>query len=209
VITHTEFRKRLEQLREVIARGSAYWAVSKKLRYREEGKVSWSLEEQNKILGRFHGFFTPVALAVLDMAFLEFNKVFDADPRTVSLLNLLRAARQDTSLVSGRTSAEVDEVSRRFRQSKKVLTGLMRRRDQHLAHADANPAPVDPLLVGEFDALVEHVESAFNWLSGAHDGRVVGWEYPLRRVEEDTSQIVGILLEELSRRDAIAERTRS
>jgi hypothetical protein len=78
-----------------------------------------------------------------------------------------------------------------------------------LAHADANPAPLDPLLVKDLDSLVEDVESAFNWLSRAHDGRVVGWEYPLRRVEEDTSQIVGILLEELSRRDAIAERTRS
>jgi len=213
VMTHTEFTKCLEQLREVIARGSAYWAVSKKLRYREEEKVSWSLEEQNKILGEFHGFFTPVALAVLDMAFLELNKVFDADSRTASLLNLLRAARQDASLVPGRPSAEVDAVLREFRQSERILKVLKRRRDQQLAHVDANPAPVDPLLVKEFDRLLENVRSAFSWLSTAHYGRSVSWEWLIPEVEADTSRVMGALLEELNRRDAvqrgIAERSRS
>jgi hypothetical protein len=212
-MTHTEFRKRLEQLREVIGRGSAYWAVSKKLRYREEGKISWSLEEQDKILGRFRGFFTPVALAVLDMAFLELNKVFDADPRTASLLNLLRAARQDASLVSGRTSAEVDAALRQFRQSERTLKVVKRRRNQQLAHVDANPAPVDPLLVKEFDRLLEDVRSAFSWLSTAHYGRPVSWEWLIPEVEADTSGVMGALLEELNRRDAaqrgIAERSRS
>jgi hypothetical protein len=208
-MTSDEFRRRLDQLREVIARGSAYYAVSKKLRYREEGKVSWSLEEQNRILGRFHGFLTPVGLGLLDMAFLEFAKVFDTDSRTASLWNLLGAARQDTSLVSGRTSAEVDEVSGRFRQSKKVLSWLRRTRNQRLAHVDANAPLLDPLLVKEFDCLVEDVQSAFNWLWTAHHGKGFRWDYWLRKVEEDTSQIVGILLEELSRRDAIAEDSRS
>jgi hypothetical protein len=213
VITHTEFRKRLEQLREVIARGSAYWAVSKKLRYHEEGKVSWSLEEQNKIFGEFQGFLTPVALAVLDMAFLELNKVFDADPRTASLLNLLRAARQDASLVSGRTPEDVGAVSSQLRQSERTLKVLKRRRDQQLAHVDANPAPVDPLLVKEFDRLIEDVRSAFIWLSTAHYGRPVSWEWLIPEVEADTSRVMGALLEELNRRDAvqrgIAERSRS
>jgi hypothetical protein len=213
VITHTEFRKRLEQLREVIARGSAYWAVSKKLRYHEEGKVSWSLEEQNKIFGEFQGFLTPVALAVLDMAFLELNKVFDADPRTASLLNLLRAARQDAGLVSGRTAEDVGAVSSQLRQSERILKVLKRRRDQQLAHVDANPAPVDPLLVKEFDRLLEDVRSAFSWLSTAHYGRPVSWEWLIPEVEADTSRVMGALLEELNRRDAvqrgIAERSRS
>ena len=209
MITHTEFRKRLEQLREVIARGSAYWAVSKKLRYREEGKVSWSLEEQDKILGRFHGFFTPVALAVLDMAFLEFNKVFDADPRTVSLRNLLRAARQDTSLVPGRAPAEVNAVWSQLQQSQRILKVLKRRRDQRLAHVDANAAPVDPLLVKEFDSLAEDVRSAFSWLAEAHYGRPFSWDWLIPEVEAGTSQVMSTLLEELNRRDAIADNSRS
>jgi hypothetical protein len=212
-MTPAQFRKRLEQLREVIARGSACWAISKKLRYREEGKVSWSLEEQNKILGEFQGFFTPVALAVLDMAFLELNKVFDTDSKAASLWNLLGSARRDTSLVPGRTSAEVNAVRRQFRQSERILKVVKRRRDQQLAHMDANPAPVDPLLVKEFDRLLEEVRSAFIWLSTAHYGRPVSWEWLIPEVEADTSRVMGALLEELNRRHAvqrgIAERSRS
>jgi hypothetical protein len=208
-VTHAEFRKRLDQLQEAIIRGLAYYGVWKNLRLHEEGKVSWSLEEQNQVLGRFRGFFTPVALALLDMALMQFAKVFDADPRTASLSNLLRTAREDTSLVSSHTSAEVDAVSRQFRQSKKTLTGLKRMRDQRLAHVDAEPEPVDRLLTAEFDGLVEHVESAFNWLSRAHDGRLVGWEQSLRNVERHTSQIVGMCVEQLRRQRSTVEDTRS
>jgi hypothetical protein len=208
-MTRAEFRKRLDQLQEVITRGSAYYAVWKNLRLHDEGGVSWSLEEQNQVLGRFRGFFTPVALALLDMALMQFAKVFDTDPRTASLSNLLRAARQDTSLVSGRTSAEVGAVSTGLQRSKKILAGLKRMRDQRLAHVDADPGPVDPLLTAEFDGLVEDVESAFNWLSRAHDGQLVSWEHWLRRVERDTSQILDMCVEQLRRQRSTAEDTRS
>ena len=186
-----------------------YYAVWKNLRLHDEGKVSWSLEEQNQVLGRFRGFFTPVGFALLDMTLMQFAKVFDTDPRTASLSNLLRAARQDTSLVSGRTSAEVDAVSRQFRQSRKMLTALKRMRDQQLAHLDADPEPVESLRNTDFDDLVEHVVSAFNGLSTAHDGRVINWEQSLRRVERDTSQILDMCIEQLRRQRAIAEDTRS
>ena len=208
-MTRAEFRKRLDQLQEVITRGLTYYAVWKNLRLHDEGKVSWSLEEQNQVLGRFRGFFTPVGFALLDMTLMQFAKVFDTDPRTASLSNLLRAARQDTSLVSGRTSAEVDAVSRQFRQSRKMLTALKRMRDQQLAHLDADPEPVESLRNTDFDDLVEHVVSAFNGLSTAHDGRVINWEQSLRRVERDTSQILDMCIEQLRRQRAIAEDTRS
>lgn len=198
-MTRAEFRRRLDKLRGVITRGLWYYTAWKSLLLHDTSKLSWSLEEQNKVLGRFNGFFTPVGSALLGAALMQFAKVFDPDARAVSLWNLLGAARQDTSLLPGRTSAEVNGVSRRFRQSRKVLTGLMRRRDQHLAHADANPAPADPLLLKEFDGLVEEVESAFNWLSTAHDGRVVKWNESLREVEAHTSQVMGALVQELNR----------
>jgi hypothetical protein len=186
-----------------------YYTAWKNLLLYDAGKVSWSLEEQNKVLWRFNGFFTPVGSALREAALMQFAKVFDPDARAVSLWNLLRAAREDMSLVSGRTSAEVDEERRRLRQSKKMITGLMRTRDQRLAHEDANPAPPDPLLVKDLDRLVEDVQSAFNWLSTAHDGNVVIWEYSVEKVGAHTSQVIAILLEELSRRDAIAEDSRS
>jgi hypothetical protein len=104
-------------------------------------------------------------------------------------------------------------VSSQLRQSERTLKVLKRRRDQQLAHVDANPAPVDPLLVKEFDRLIEDVRSAFIWLSTAHYGRPVSWEWLIPEVEADTSRVMGALLEELNRRDAvqrgIAERSRS
>lgn len=199
-MTRAEFRKRLGQLQEVITRGLTYYAVWKNLRLHDEGKASWSLEEQNQVLGRFRGFFTPAGFALLDMTLMQFAKVFDTDPKTASLLNLLGAARQDASLVSGHTSAEVDAVSRQFRQSKRIRTALERMRNQQLAHVDADPAPVDRLLTAEFDGLVEHVESAFNWLSRAHDGRLFSWEQSLRDVERHTTDVLGILREEMERK---------
>jgi hypothetical protein len=208
-MTPAEFRKRLGQLQEVITRGLHYYAAWTNLLLREEGKVSWSLEEQNQVLGRFKGFFTPVGFALLHMAFIEFNKVFDTDPKAASLWNLLGAAGQDTSLVSDRTPADVAAVSRQSRQSRKMLTALKRRRNQQLAHVDADPAPVDPILKKDFDDLVEHVVSAFNWLSTTHDGRVISWEQSLQRVERDTSQILDMCVEQLRRQRSTAEDTRS
>ena len=200
-MTRAEFRKRLGQLQEVITRGLTYYAVWKNLRLHDEGKVSWSLEEQNQLLGRFRGFFTPVGFALLDMTLMQFAKVFDRKRRTASLWNLLQAARQDTSLVPGRTPADVDEVLRQFQESEEIRARLERMRNQQLAHVDANPAPVDRLLTAEFDGLVEHVESAFNWLSRAHDGRLFSWEQSLRDVERHTTDVLGILREEMERNE--------
>jgi hypothetical protein len=199
-VTHGEFGKRLDQLREVITLGLAYYAVWKKLSLHDASKVSWSLEDQNRLLGRFWGFFTPVSFALLDMALMQFAKAFDRDPGTASLTNLLRAARQDTSLIPRASAGDMDKVSAQLRQSKRLLTGLKRRRNQHLAHVDANPEPVDPMLNTEFDKLVDDVKSAFDFLSKAHDGRVYGWEQSLRPIDDHTTEILRILQEEMGRK---------
>ncbi len=208
-MTRAEFRKRLGQLREVITFGLYCYTAWENLRFYKEGEVSWSLEEQNEVFDRFRGFLTPVGFALLNMALMQFAKVFDTDPRTASLSNLLRAARQDASLVSGHTSAEVNIVFSQFRQSKRILTGLKRMRDQQLAHVDVNLAPVDPLPKAELDALVERVMSAFNWLSIAHGGHWGSWELSTQEVEWQTSRIVGILVEELHRKRLKAEQIQS
>jgi hypothetical protein len=199
-MTRAEFRKRLDQLRQVITRGLSCYAAWTNVLLHYEGKISWSLEEHTRVLDRFQGFFGPVGFALRHMALIEFNKVFDADGKAVSLWNLLGAARRDTSLVPGRTSAEVDAVSRQFRNSRKILTALKQMRDQRLAHMDANPAPVDSILKSDFDHLVERVVSAFNWLSTAHDGRVINWDHSVQKVERHTTDVLAILREEVERK---------
>ncbi len=46
-------------------------------------------------LNRYRGLFLPARNALLWMTFMQFAKVFDRDPRTVSLRNLLTAAEKD------------------------------------------------------------------------------------------------------------------
>lgn len=198
-MTREEFRKRLDQLHEVISRGVAYYTVWKNLALHDPTRVSWSLPEQNEVLGRFRGFFTPVALALLDMALMQFWKVFDTHPTTASLTNLRGAARVDPSLIPRASVADLDKVWAQLRQSKRILTGLERKRDQYLAHADVAPLPVDPIPNAELEKLLDDVRSAFNFLSTAHDGRFVSWEYSLRQVEGNTGEILRILREEMRR----------
>lgn len=199
-MTHGEFRKRLDQLREVIARGLAYYAVWKKLSLHDASKVSWSLEDQNSLFGRFRGFFTPVGFALDDMALIEFVKVFDTDRRTASLTNLLRAARQDTTLIPHASAGDMDKLSAQLRESKRLLTALKRKRDQQLVHIDVDPLPVDPIRTTELDKLVEALKSAFNSLSTAHDGQFLSWEASLRQIDDHTIAILRILQEEMGRK---------
>ena len=123
-MTRNEFKKRLGQLQEVIMRGLAYYDVWSKLRLHDQAEVSWTLEEQNQLLGRFRGFFTPISLALMDMALMEFAKVFDGRQGTASLWNLLSAARQDASLAPHRESNAVDEISKQLRRQKSLLKSL-------------------------------------------------------------------------------------
>ncbi|MCH7998859.1 MAG: hypothetical protein IIA91_05220 [Chloroflexi bacterium] len=199
-MTPAEFKERLGQLQQVIMRGLAYYAVWSKLRLHDEADVSWSIEHQNQLLGRFRGFFTPISLALMDMALMEFAKVFDGRRGTASLTNLLSAARQDASLVPGRESNEVDDISKQLRRQKNLLDRLRRRRNKWLAHVDANPGPVDPIMSQEIQSLAEDIKTAFNRLSAAHDRSIIGWDFPLRTSEGHTSDVLGILLEEIGRK---------
>ena len=199
-MTRNDFRKRLDQLREVIYRGLAYYAVWKKLHLHDQVAVTWTLEEHKQLLGRFRGLFTPAGLALRDMALMEFAKVFDKRRGTASLFNLLSAARQDGSLVPGRQPTEVDNVSRQLRQKKNLLKRLRRRRNRWLAHVDANPGPVDQMMSQEIQSLAEEVKSAFNWLSTAHDGSVVSWDRIIGQSEAQTTEVLRILREEMGRK---------
>ena len=195
-----EFRKRLDRLHEVLFRGLLYYTVWKDLLLYDPTKVSWSLQEQNKVLGRFLGFFTPVALALHDMALMEFAKLFDTKRRTTSLVNLLSAAQQDPRLIPGASTGDVAKVSAQLQQNQPILIRLKRMRNQQLAHVYLQPVAVGPIRNTEFDKLVEDAKSAFNSLSTAHDGRFVSWEYPLQTADRGAREILRILREEMGRK---------
>lgn len=193
-----EFKKRLDQPRGVISRGLAQYAVWKALFLHEEGKAALSLEETNMLLGRFKGFFIPTGLAIRDETFMQFSKVFDEYPGTVSLTNLLAAARRNPSQVPNADKIKLGAISKLINQNKAAIKKLKGIRNRRLAHTDPDPKTL-PLPKNEFDSLVEAAKQAFNSLSSAHDGKVYDWDYPLQRSEERTTEVLGILLRDMRR----------
>lgn len=198
-MTPDEFGEQLAQLREAMTRGLAYYTVWKGIAFRDEAKAKASLEEESAVLGRFRGFFTPVGLALHDMALMQFAKMFDKGATTVSLRRLLGAARGDPSLVPHAKAADLRETSRQMKQSEAVLANLKRMRDQRIAHVDAAPEPVDPLLIRDLDGLAEYVTTAFNTLSVGYDQNWLSLEQMLRTSERHTAEVLGILIEEMER----------
>ena len=207
-MTRDEFKKQLDQLIDAISRGLYYYEVEKKLRYYEKDTVSWSRDEQYTLLGRYKGFFTPVCLALHDMTLMQFVKVFDTDSQTASLTNLLAAVGQDPVVLVPRvTAADVRTESKKLQQHKKIITVLKRLRNQRLAHMDASPAPLDPVLIGEFETLLKGVKAAVGFLSSAHAGQALAWE--LWEGSWDTTRVMGILIEDSKVADAAMEASRS
>ena len=206
-MTSNEYRRRLDQLFQVITRGLTHYAVWKKLRLRDPESVEWSLEQQNQILGRFRGFLTPVAIALLDMTLIEFAKVFDADTKTASLRNLLRSARRNPTLVPHASTEDLRRISSELKQYSGLLTNLNRKRSQELVHVDALPEPVDPILTADFDKLAMWVRSAFNTLSTGHDQSFFSWEHSLNTSEGQTTEVLGILLKDIGARQQEYEET--
>lgn len=196
-LTKTQFKERLDRLQEVIMSGLAFYAVWNKLRLHDATEVSWSLDRQNQILGRWNGFFAPVGIALQRMAMLEFAKVFDTDTRTASLTVLLNEAKRDGSLIPHAQTTDLTDISDKLRQAEATLETITTLRNQRLAHADASPDPLPPLMSQKIESLADDIKFAFNRLSAAHDQNVYSWDFALRSSERDTTEVLAILLKEI------------
>lgn len=196
-----EFKRHLELLQEVIMSGLSFYTVWNKLRLHDQNAVTWSLERQNQVLGRWGGFFSPVGIGLQRMAMLEFAKVLDADTRTVSLPNLLRRARSDSTLVPNARPNDLAEIDDRLRKAKATRRTIMKLRNQRLAHADATPETLPPLMSQEMESLIEDIRFVFNRLSVAHDNSSYSWDHALKSSERDTTAILRLLVNETERRE--------
>lgn len=189
----SEFKTQLEQLNEVILSALAFWAVWNQLRLHDPASVPWSLERQNQLLGQWKGFFTPVIVGLQRMAMLELAKIFDGDPRTVSLRSLLRQAQENPVLVPHAQAGDLDAIAMRLEQSRNTLDVITKLRNQRFAHADANPASLPGLPNTEIDKLFEDVKLSFNVLSVAHDRNSYEWEPALETSRDETRRLLALL----------------
>ena len=182
-------------MKEIVI-GLLYYAAWARM-YWHEDKDSWSLDEQNKALGSFGEFLTPVASALNGMALMQFAKVLDKNARTASLATLLDAAQQEPSLVPHRTPSDLAAISKQLNQSKRTIARLRRLRNQKLAHADANPSPVTGLLKRDFDRLIDDIKSAFDCLSVGRGDPRIAWDIPVKPVFLQGGELMRVLVDEM------------
>ncbi|HEU0074551.1 MAG TPA: hypothetical protein VFS30_11135 [Dehalococcoidia bacterium] len=200
-MTNKQFKQRLLQLQEVIMRALAFYAVWNKLQLHDHKEVSWSLDQQNRILGQWNGFFMPVSIALQDMAMLQFAKVFDTNPRTASLYVLLREAERDRRLVPHAAPEFLSDAKAKLQQAEATYQAIKKLRDQRIAHTDANPKVLPPLMNRNVESLCEDIKHVFNQLASAHDRNFYSWDFALRTSVSETTDILRLLLAEIDRKD--------
>ena len=198
-MTPEEFKRQLEMLQVQIFQGLVCHAVWHRLYFHEEGETPLSIEETNRVFERFKDFFKPVRVALQDAMLMQFAKVFDEDPETTSLPNLLRAARNDQSLAPNATPQELREIFRLIKGVQAVFKNKLRPlRHKRLAHTDPQPQDVS-FQVSELDSLVDTEKKAFNRLSHAHNNENWAWGLALDEVSRTRTEILRVLVEEQRR----------
>jgi len=190
-----DFKKQLAELRDIISDGIAYFSA---------WYIIANLDENSAhALNRYRGFFLPVQLSLKNMALLQFAKVFDHDPRTVSLRNLLSAAKSNpTLLVPHAEGDDLQNLESKIDSNEKVLGHLKSYRDQRLAHHDQVVSRDTSLLFGQVRQLIDDVKDMYNSLSKWHEDSTTSFDFMSREAEEHTSRVKRIMCEERDRAKA-------
>jgi hypothetical protein len=150
-----EFKRQITELGSVIYDGVAYFSAWRGLMVEDEVSAH--------ALNRYRGLFLPARNALLWMTIMQFAKVFDRDPRTVSLRNLITAAQEDREHLTPYAAEEdLQGLLEQIYGSDDLLARIKNLRDQRIAHHDAIRAGDTRLLYGEVKQLVEEVKSIFN-----------------------------------------------
>ena len=167
----------------------------------------WPTEEVVDILNLHRGFFVPVRNALYQNMMMGFAKVFDKDTRTISLINLLREAKKDTTnLVPHLSISDLQDMDDHLLQHKPIIDKIKSLRDQQLAHLDANPKPSPSLIKKEVDSLFDTLKEVFNKLSSGHNESVYDWSFQMRHSATETSEVISILQEEMGKHKAEANK---
>lgn len=191
-MTTEDFSRQLNELGSVIYDGIAYFSAWQGLMVEDEDSAH--------ALNHYGGFFLYARNALLGMAFMQFTKVFDRDPRTVSLRNLLAKAKADGGLLTPHATAEeLEEIERQVGAKDAVLDRLKRLRNQRIAHHDAITPGDRSVLFGEVQELVEDIKSMYNSIQRGHDRSVTWFERLTDEVDRHTAQVVGIMRQERER----------
>lgn len=192
-----EFSRQLAELRSVITDGIAYFSAWRGLMVEDEDSAH--------ALNRYRGLFLPARNALLWMTLMQFAKVFDRDPRAISLRNLLTEVKKDREhLTPYATEKDLQHIEQRVKANENLLEKLKQFRDQRLAHHDAITADDMSLPYGDMKQLAEEVKSMHNSLAKGHDRSITAFESIALDAERHASEVVRVMREE---RDRAIQRT--
>jgi len=187
-----EFKRQLGELRDIITDGIAYFSAWYEMANLSEGEAH--------ALNRYRGFFLPVQKSLNNMALLQIAKVFDRNPRTVSLHSLLSAAKSNPELFTPHAEEhELQHFEGKIDSNEELLNRLKSYRDQRLAHHDSAITRDTSLKFGQVSQLVDDVKDMYNLLSKWHERSTVSFDYISREAVEATSQVKRIMGEERDR----------
>ena len=181
-----DYKKQLIELRNIIIDGILYFSV---------WYVMSNLDEDMaRGLNRYRGFFMPARKSLNDMALLQFAKVFDNDRRTVSLRNLLLAARSNpTVLVPYAKGDDLDKLESKIDSNEELLGRLKNYRDQRLAHHDRKVKRDTSLKYGQMRQLIDDVKDMYNSLSQGHEQSITSFDFVTREAQRHTSKAMEIM----------------
>lgn len=187
-----DFKKQLDELRNMISDGIGYFSAWYAIANLDEDSAH--------ALNRYRGFFLPVQFSLKNMALLQLAKVFDHNPRTVSLRNLLSTAKSNPTLfVPHAEGDDLQSLERKIDSNEKVLSHLKSYRDQRLAHYDQVVSRDTSLLFGQVRHLIDDVKDMYNSLSEWHEGSTTSFAFKSREAEEHTSRVKQVMREERDR----------
>lgn len=187
-----EFKRQLCELRNIITNGIAYFSAW----YR----IANLADRSAHALNRYRGFFKSAQLSLNEMSLLQFAKVFDRDRRTVSLYNLLFAAKNNPKLLAPYAKEhDLQNLESKITSNAELLSHLKNYRDQRLTHHDQMVSRDTSLPFGQVRQLIDDVKDMYNSLSNWHEGSTTSFDFISREAEEHTLEVIEIMCQERDR----------
>ncbi|MHB8086050.1 MAG: AbiU2 domain-containing protein [Dehalococcoidia bacterium] len=188
-IDRLEFKRQLDELQKIISEGIACLSAWQDLNVEDK--------ESAAALNRYKGLFMPARVALLNWALMQFAKVFDRDTRTVSLRNLVVAAKGNMKdLLPYARENDLIDIETKINAIEGVLEKLKTNRDQRLAHRDSIATSDNHLLYGEVLKLVDDVDYLFNILSRGHENGTYSFDQLVKTSRWHTSEVIRIMVED-------------
>ena len=184
-----EVGKELDRIWEGISLAIRCWEIRMNL---------WETDEVIDTLNHYKGFFVPVRSALQRTAILEFAKLIDYHPKSVSLTNLLKRLKGDPRCFGIEMEPnEVQCLRKELSTHKDLMRIIMKLRNQYISHSDVNQDL--PVLEGEinigtiekWEAFIGALREIHAKLAYAHDQSI--YQPDFDRTVEDTKAILARL----------------